>query len=33
LIEAPLRTAANAVEGHLFAPGQTLHAPHLIDRA
>jgi predicted nucleic acid-binding protein len=32
LIEVLLRTpAANAVERHLFAPGQTLHAPHLLD--
>jgi predicted nucleic acid-binding protein len=32
LIEALLRTpAAKAVENRLFAPGQTLHAPHLID--
>jgi predicted nucleic acid-binding protein len=32
LIEVLLRTpAAGAVESHLFAPGQTLHAPHLID--
>ena len=32
LLEALLRTpAAKAVEGRLFAPGQTLHAPHLID--
>ena len=32
LIEALLRTpAAKAVEERLFAPGQTLHAPHLID--
>ncbi len=32
LIEVLLRTpAANAIEGHLFAPGCTLHAPHLLD--
>jgi predicted nucleic acid-binding protein len=32
LLEALLRTAsAKAVEGRLFAPGQTLHAPHLLD--
>ena len=32
LLEALLRTpAAIAVEERLFAPGQTLHAPHLID--
>jgi len=32
LIEVLLRTpAAKAVEAHLFAPGQTLHAPHLLD--
>jgi predicted nucleic acid-binding protein len=32
LLEAILRTrAAKAVEDRLFAPGQTLHAPHLID--
>lgn len=32
LLEALLRTpAAGAVEGWLFAPGQTLHAPHLLD--
>ncbi len=32
LIEVLLRTpAAGALEGHLFAPGQTLHAPHLLD--
>ncbi|MGH6992737.1 MAG: type II toxin-antitoxin system VapC family toxin [Caulobacteraceae bacterium] len=32
LIEALLRTpAASAVEERLFAPGQTLHAPHLLD--
>ena len=32
LIEVLLRTpAANAVEGHLFASGETLHAPHLLD--
>ena len=32
LIEVLLRTpAAHAVESHLFAPGQTLHAPHLLD--
>jgi predicted nucleic acid-binding protein len=32
LLEALLRTpAAKAVEGRLFARGQTLHAPHLID--
>jgi predicted nucleic acid-binding protein len=32
LLEALLRTpAANAVENRLFAPGQTLHAPHLLD--
>jgi predicted nucleic acid-binding protein len=32
LIEVLLRThAANAVENYLFAPGQTLHAPHLLD--
>ncbi len=32
LIEVLLRTpAAKAVERHLFAPGQTLHAPHLLD--
>jgi len=31
-IELLLRTpAAVAVERHLFAPGQTLHAPHLLD--
>ncbi len=27
-----MRTPASiAVESHLFAPGQTLHAPHLLD--
>jgi predicted nucleic acid-binding protein len=32
LLEALLRTsAAPAVEDRLFAPGQTLHAPHLLD--
>ena len=32
LLEVLLRTpAANAVEDRLFAPGQTLHAPHLLD--
>jgi predicted nucleic acid-binding protein len=32
LLEALLRTsAANAVEDKLFAPRQTLHAPHLLD--
>ncbi len=32
LLEALLRTpAAEAVTDRLFAPGQTLHAPHLID--
>ena len=32
LIEVLLRTpAANAVERHLFAPGQTLNPPHLLD--
>ncbi len=32
LIEALLRTpAAQDVEGRLFAPGQTLHAPHVLD--
>jgi predicted nucleic acid-binding protein len=32
LLEALLRTpAAQAVEDHLFLPGRTLHAPHLID--
>jgi predicted nucleic acid-binding protein len=32
LLEALLRTpAANAVEKRLFAPRQTLHAPHLLD--
>ena len=32
LLEALLRTpAANAVEERLFAPRQTLHAPHLLD--
>jgi predicted nucleic acid-binding protein len=32
LIEVLLRTpAARAVESRLFAPGQTLHAPHLLD--
>jgi predicted nucleic acid-binding protein len=32
LIEVLLRTpAAQAIESHMFAPGQTLHAPHLID--
>ena len=32
MIELLLRTpAAQAVESHLFAPGQTLHAPHLLD--
>ncbi len=32
LLEALLRTpAAEAVEARLFAPGQSLHAPHLID--
>jgi predicted nucleic acid-binding protein len=32
LIEVLLRTpAARAVENHLFAAGQTLHAPHLLD--
>jgi predicted nucleic acid-binding protein len=32
LIEVLLRTpAAAAVERHIFAQGQTLHAPHLLD--
>ncbi len=32
VIEVLLRTpAADAVESRLFAPGQTLHAPHLLD--
>lgn len=32
VLELLLRTPATAsVEEHLFAPGQTLHAPHLID--
>jgi predicted nucleic acid-binding protein len=32
LLEALLRMpAADAVEERLFAPGETLHAPHLID--
>jgi predicted nucleic acid-binding protein len=32
LLEILLRTpAAGAVEERLFAPGQTLHAPHLLD--
>jgi predicted nucleic acid-binding protein len=32
LLEALLRTAAaDAVERRLFDPGQTLHAPHLLD--
>jgi predicted nucleic acid-binding protein len=32
LLEALLRTpAAKAVDNRLFAPGQTLHAPHLLD--
>ena len=32
LLEALLRTsAANLIEDRLFASGQTLHAPHLID--
>ncbi len=32
LLEVLLRTpAAPAVESHMFAPGQTLHAPHLLD--
>jgi predicted nucleic acid-binding protein len=32
LLEALLQTAsAKAVEDWLFAPGQTLHAPHLLD--
>jgi predicted nucleic acid-binding protein len=32
LLEALLRTpAAEAVERRLFDPGQTLHAPHLLD--
>ena len=32
LLEVLLRTpAADAVEDRLFAPGQTLHAPHLLD--
>jgi len=32
LIEVLLRApAAHAVESRLFAPGQTLHAPHLLD--
>jgi len=32
LIEVLLRTpAARTVENRLFAPGQTLHAPHLLD--
>ena len=32
MLEALLRTpAAKAMEDRLFAPGRTLHAPHLID--
>ncbi len=32
LLEALLQTpAASAVEERLFAPGQTFHAPHLLD--
>jgi predicted nucleic acid-binding protein len=32
VLEALLRTpAAQTVEDRLFAPGQTLHAPHLLD--
>ena len=32
LIETLLRTsAAKAVDDRLFAPGETLHAPHLLD--
>jgi predicted nucleic acid-binding protein len=32
LLEVLLRApAADAVEEHLFTPGETLHAPHLID--
>ena len=32
LLEVLLRTpAATAVENRIFAPGQTLHAPHLLD--
>ncbi len=32
MIEVLLQTrAAKAVEDKLFAPGQTLHAPHLLD--
>lgn len=32
LIEVLLRTtAASALEERLFAPGETLHAPHLVD--
>lgn len=32
LIEVLLRMpAANAVERHMFIPGETLHAPHLLD--
>jgi predicted nucleic acid-binding protein len=32
LVEVLLRTpAAQAIERHIFAPGQTLHAPHLLD--
>jgi predicted nucleic acid-binding protein len=32
LLEALLRTpAAKTIEDRLFAPGQTLHAPHLLD--
>jgi predicted nucleic acid-binding protein len=32
LLESLLRTpAAHAVDARLFAPGETLHAPHLID--
>jgi len=32
VIEVLLRTpAANALERSMFAPGQTLHAPHLLD--
>jgi predicted nucleic acid-binding protein len=32
LLEALLRTpAASAIEERLFSPGQTLHAPHLLD--
>ena len=32
MLEALLRTSAGkAVEDRLFAPGQTLHAPHLLD--